>query len=225
LQDTRAASVGGNRRGGGKPRGRNAEAPWQAFPEGGGGPRGSRPPGVDSGAGRTTEGRSLEEPRRGSPDGRPTGPMVMVGAGQGGTEGQEGRADVCSLIRARPGRRSSKTSRPRESEAGERQEGGGKADVPRRRPGRSPHLVAWRPFQGEAGGADGARDGFRSARSGRLDPEDPVNPIPDRRLVLTDRAGSPSSPRGSSDGTTFGEHAMPRPPARARRRIEAVLRC
>jgi len=59
--------------------------------------------GVDSGAGRTTEGRSLDKPKRGSSAGRPAGPMETVGAGKGGTEGQEGRATECSLTCERPG--------------------------------------------------------------------------------------------------------------------------
>ena len=60
-------------------------------------------PGVDSGVARTTEGRSLDKPTRGSSAGRPAGPMETVGAGQGGTEGQEGRANECSLTCERPG--------------------------------------------------------------------------------------------------------------------------
>jgi hypothetical protein len=63
-----ARGIGGaSRRGGGKPRGRNAEATWQSSPEGDV-PRG-REPGVDSGAGKTTEGRSLEIPGEAVPSG------------------------------------------------------------------------------------------------------------------------------------------------------------
>jgi hypothetical protein len=55
-----------------KPRGRNVKATWLSLSEGGRatGRPGGCPPGVDSLASNTTEGRSLDNPRRGSSDHR-----------------------------------------------------------------------------------------------------------------------------------------------------------
>ena len=88
-----AHGIGGaNRRGGGKPRGRNAEATWQSSPEGS-----SREGGAGSGlwCWQDDGGAFFGNPRRGSPVGRPMGPMETVGAGKDGIEGHEGGADEC----------------------------------------------------------------------------------------------------------------------------------
>ena len=75
---------------------------------------------------------------------------------------------------------------------GERPEGSGKADVPRLRPGTSPHLASSTPlavfpsgrFDTGLGGAVMARGTVVFPQGNAApDPVDPVNPIPDRLLA------------------------------------------
>jgi len=109
-----ASRQGGvNRRGGAEPRGRNVGATWQSHPEGGraaGQPDG-RAPGVDSLASKTTEGRSLDNPKRGSSDHR---------AGNQTDVGDHGGKGNCIPNRSSSRRTGSRRERRREGRQVER---------------------------------------------------------------------------------------------------------
>jgi hypothetical protein len=82
---------GESRRGGGKPRGRNMEEPWQALPEG----RSARAYREWTPEMGTTEGRSLDKPHERQSRRVIDGTDGPVGVEQDGIEGQEGRVRGC----------------------------------------------------------------------------------------------------------------------------------
>jgi hypothetical protein len=134
------------------------------------------PPGVDSGVARTTEGRSLDNPKRGSPVGQPTGSTDWKVSGKAASKVRRVVFTLALRMRVRSERGSSKTSN--RARAWWRTSGGRlESQYPELCSGSSPHL-AMVPRKGDPSG-DGAREAMFRAERG-YDPEDPMNPIPGR---------------------------------------------